>query len=479
MTNPQAMNRRRYSINRVHIVGALLAAVLACALTTASAAPRPNLILILADDLGYGDVSTYGRQDVRTPQLDRLAAEGMLFTNMRANCSVCSPTRAALLTGRYADRVGVPGVIRGPRDTFQGSMGYFDPTVATLADELKKAGYHTALVGKWHLGLESPNTPNERGFDFFQGTLHGNFDSYTTHLHRGINWLRRNTEVIQPTGHLTDLFTDWAVAYLRERARRPEQPFFLYLAHFAPHDPIQPPEEWLARVKQRDPQLPAQRAAYVALVEHLDHGLGRVLETLRETGLERNTLVFFTSDNGGALNHGANNAPWRGGKTDLYDGGLRVPFVARWPGHIPAGSRSDYAGLIFDVFPTALELAGRPLAPDLDAVSLLPVLRGGNLAGPRDLYFVRREGGRAAGKSHEALIRGEWKLVQNDPFRPLELFNLKTDPAERNDLATDPAHRKLFNELLAALQQHIQRGGATPWQPPSTRTLNSVGQQSK
>lgn len=169
----------------------------------------PNFLLILTDDHGYGDVSAYGAPDVRTPHLDRLAAEGMRFTTMRANATVCSPSRAALLTGRYPDRVGVPGVIRThPED----SWGWLDPATPTLADDLKQAGYHTALIGKWHLGLASPNTPNERGFDLFHGFLGDMMDSYTTHLRHGQNYLRRNREVLEADGHATDLFTDWASA---------------------------------------------------------------------------------------------------------------------------------------------------------------------------------------------------------------------------------------------------------------------------
>ncbi len=426
---------------------------------------KPNFLLIFTDDHGYGDVSTYGASDVRTPNIDRLATEGMLFTTMRANCTVCSPSRAALLTGRYADRVGVPGVIRTHADN---SWGYFDPKVPTLADELKRAGYHTAIVGKWHLGLESPNTPNERGFDFFHGFLGDMMDSYTNHLRHGLNYLRRNTEVIEAQGHATDLFSDWAGAYLRERAQRKDQPFFLYLAYNAPHFPIEPPADWLDRVRGRAPHLDEKRARNVAFVEHLDDRIGRVLAVLKETGLERNTLVVFTADNGGSLPHGQNNDPWRDGKQSHYDGGLRVPFAARWPAHIKPGSRSDYAGLVFDLFPTFLELAGRPRAPDLDAVSLVPVLTGGALTTPRDLYFVRREGGNYAGKSYEAIIRGEWKLLQNDPFRPLELYNLKDDPREENNLAA--ANRQKFNELLPVLRAHIQRGGAASWQKPATQS---------
>jgi arylsulfatase A-like enzyme len=428
---------------------------------------KPNFIVIFADDLGYGDVSTYHPSDVRTPQIDQLAAEGMLFTTMRANCTVCSPSRAALLTGRYADRVGVPGVIRTrPED----SWGWFDPTVPTLADELKRVGYHTAIIGKWHLGLASPNTPNERGFDFFHGFLGDMMDSYTTHLRHGHNYMRRKREVIEPQGHATELFTDWASEYLVEQAKQKEQPFFLYLAYNAPHFPIEPPAEWLAKVKERAPQLDEKRAKNVALVEHLDHCIGRVFKTLKEMGLDQNTVVAFTSDNGGSLPHAQNNDPWRDGKQSHYDGGLRVPFMVRWPGQIKAGSRSDYAGLNFDLFPTFLELAGATRSNELDAVSLVPVLQGGKITAPRDLYFVRREGGVTyGGKSYEAIIRGEWKLLQNDPYSPLELYNIQNDPGETKDLAA--SNKKVVNELAAALRLHIQRGGATPWQAPPRKPV--------
>lgn len=422
--------------------------------------PRPNVLVILTDDHGYGDVSTYHASDVRTPHIDELAAGGMLFHNMRANCTVCSPSRAALLTGRFPDRVGVPGVIRTQPEN---SWGYFDPTVSTLADELKLAGYHTAIVGKWHLGLASPNTPNERGFDFFHGFLGDMMESYTTHLRHGKNYMRRNGETIEPVGHATDLFSEWAAEYLRERSKNPTQPFFLYLAYNAPHFPIEPPAQWLERVKQRAPELEEKRAKNVAFVEHLDDGIGLVLRVLRETGLDQSTLVAFTADNGGSLPHGQNNAPWRDGKQSHYDGGLRVPFVMRWPGHVRPGSHSDYAGLSFDLFPTLLDLAGRPKAEDLDAVSLLPIINGDAITKPRDLYFVRREGGAEyGGKSYEALIRGDWKLMRNNPFSPLELYNLRDDPHEKNDLAA--SRKKIVNELSSALRVHIQNGGATAWQ---------------
>jgi len=432
--------------------------------TVTSAADRPpNFLLIFTDDHGYGDVSTYHESDAQTPNIDRLAAGGMLFTTMRANCTVCSPSRAALLTGRYADRVGVPGVIRTQPEN---SWGYFDPQVPTLSSELKQAGYHTAIIGKWHLGLESPNLPNERGFDLFHGFLGDMMDSYITHKRHGNNYLRRNSEVIEAEGHATDLFTDWAIAHLRERAQKPDKPFFLYLAFNAPHFPIEPPAAFLDKVKARAPQLDEKRAKNVAFVEHLDDRIGRVLTALKEAGLEENTVVVFTADNGGSLPHGQNNAPWRDGKQSHYDGGLRVPFMVRWPAQIKAGSHSDYAGLNFDLFPTFLELAGRKPAADLDAVSLVPLLQGKTIDMPRDLYFVRREGGGTyLGKSYEALIRGDWKLLQNNPFSPLELYNLKDDPQEKNNLAA--TNKQKFQELAKAMQAHIQRGGQTPWQPPA------------
>jgi len=449
-------------MTRFFLACGLLSIFLAVGVLAAEERKPPNFLLILTDDHGYGDVSTYHESDVRTPNIDRLAAEGMLFTTMRSNATVCSPSRAALLTGRYPDRVGVPGVIRTvPAD----SWGYFAPGVPTLADELKGRGYHTAIVGKWHLGLESPNTPNERGFDLFQGFLGDMMDSYTTHRRQGHNYMRRNGEEIDPAEHATDLFSDWAAEYLHERAAHREQPFFLYLAYNAPHFPIEPPAEWLARTKERLPALDEGRQKNVALIEHLDGGIGRVLAALKKAGLEENTVVAFTADNGGSLPHRQNNTPWRDGKQSHYDGGLRVPFLVRWPAGLKGGQRSDYAGLSFDLFPTFLELAGGQPSEELDAVSLVPILKGEGTAAERDLYFVRREGGPVyGGKSYEAIIRGEWKLMQNDPYSPLELYNLREDPQEERNVAA--TNRKIVNELSGALRGHIQRGGRTPWQKP-------------
>src|ERR1041384_2109509 len=293
-----------------------------------SPSPKPNIVIILTDDQGRGDYSAFGTRDIRTPNLDRLCREGMTFQNFYANSCVCSPSRAALLTGCYPDRVGVPGVIReeSPAD----SWGWLSARATLLPQVLRGAGYHSAIIGKWHLGVGSPNTPTERGFDFYHGFLGDMMDDYWTHLRHGRNFMRRNLEVVEPKGHATDVFTGWACDYLEERAKA-LAPFFLYLAYNAPHGPVQPPPDWLDKVRQREPGISERRAKLVALIEHLDAGIGKVLDALERLGLAGNTLLIFTSDNGGLLTDGANNGPWRSGKTHMYEGGLRVPRLARRP----------------------------------------------------------------------------------------------------------------------------------------------------
>lgn len=426
---------------------------------------RPNLLVILADDLGYGDLSAYGAKDMRTPHIDGLLAGGMRFDRFYANSPVCSPTRAALLTGRYPDLVGVPGVIRTHAEN---SWGHLAREAVLLPRVLKKAGYHTALVGKWHLGLEAPNTPTDRGFDHFHGFLGDMMDDYNDHRRHGINYMRLGRREIDPPGHATDLFTRWAADYLRDHAGRRE-PFFLYLAYNAPHTPIQPRAEWLRKVREREPGMTPQRAGLVALVEHMDDGVGQVLRTLRETGQLENTLVVFTSDNGGQLSAGASNGEFRGAKEDMYEGGIRVPMGAAWPGRIPPGSRSERVGLAMDLFPTLCEAAGVEPGERLEGVSLLPTLVGKDAPEPeRTLFWIRREGGpRYQGMTSAAVRRGDWKLVHNGPFEPLRLFNLKDDPREQTDLSS--RSREPFNQLAGELRAQIRRAGAVPWAPDTDR----------
>ena len=427
-----------------------------------SVGARPNILVIFVDDLGYGDLSSYGAPDLRTPNVDRLVADGMRFDRFYANCPVCSPTRAALLSGRYQELVGVPGVIRTHANN---SWGYLSPNAVLMPQLLKRAGYATALIGKWHLGLTSPNTPNERGFDFFHGFLGDMMDDYYTHRRHDQNYMRRNAEIIDPSGHATDLFSEWASAYLRRQ--RTDKPFFLYLCYNAPHTPIQPPDDWVERIKKREPGIDAKRAKLGALIEHLDDGIGRVLRTLKETGLDRNTIVVFTSDNGGQTSVGARNGPVRAGKGTLYEGGIRVPTAIRWPGRIRAGSQSSRVLLSMDLMPTLLEAAGVSIDHEIDGQSFLPALLGRDQPEPkRDLFFGRREGGRVfRGGTIEAIRRGDWKLLRSRPGGPWELYNLATDPLEQTDVAAREPERT--RALRTAMEAQLARYATVPWQPPS------------
>ncbi|MEP6668681.1 MAG: sulfatase-like hydrolase/transferase [Chthoniobacter sp.] len=440
--------------------------LLACAFALHAAAaepPKPNIIVILCDDLGRGDYSAFGTKDIRTPNVDRLCREGLTFDNFYANSCVCSPSRAALMSGCFPNRVGVGGMIR--EEDPDGNWGWLSPNAKLFPQLLKPAGCHSAIVGKWNLGINSPNTPTERGFDLFDGFLGDMMEDYWTHLRHGLNLMRHNRETVSPEGHATDIFTDWACRYLDERGKSKE-PFFLYLAYNAPHDPIQPKPEWLAKVKAREPGISEKRAKLVALIEHLDDGVGKVLAKLDETGLAKNTLVLFSSDNGGVLGNEANNGPWRSGKTHMYEGGLRVPGVVRWPDHIAPGTHSNRIVLLMDVLPTAMEMAGLTPPAGLDGVSFLPTLRGEAQPEPvRDLYFMWREGGLAhQGASTEALRQGDWKLVRDNVFAPIELYNLKDDPQETTDLANK--EKSTFRNLSLAMRRQVQRAGSVPWQPP-------------
>jgi len=420
---------------------------------------KPNLLVILVDDLGYGDLSSYGAPDMKTPHIDRLVAEGMRFSSAYANCPVCSPTRAALLTGRYQELVGVPGVIRTHPHN---SWGRLTPEARLMPQLLRAAGYTSAIVGKWHLGLESPDTPTERGFDFFHGFLGDMMDDYYRHRRHNINYMRRQKETIDPEGHATDLFSQWACEYLRQAERG--KPFLLYLAYNAPHTPIQPPKEWLEKVKAREAGISERRAKLVALIEHMDDGIGKVLATLDETGLAKSTLVLFTSDNGGQTDVGARNGPLRAGKGTMYEGGIRVPMAVRWPGRVRPGSRTDRVALSMDILPTLLEAAGVTVEHEIDGASFLPALLGRAQPEPkRDLFWGRREGGPFKGGTIEAVRRGDWKLLRPMPGRPLELYNLKADPQETRDRAkAEPAR---FKELARALDAQLARYARVPWQP--------------
>lgn len=419
---------------------------------------KPNIIFILADDLGYGDLSCQGGKDIRTPHIDRLFDDGVRFTNFYANSTVSSPTRASLMTGRYPDLVGVPGVIRTHKED---SWGYFLPQAVTLPALLKKADYQTALIGKWHLGLEAPNIPNLRGFDFFHGFLGDMMDDYWTHRRHGMNYMRLNENEIDPKGHATDIFSDWAIDYISEKAHE-DAPFFLYLAYNAPHFPIQPPPEWLEKVKAREKGIDEKRAKNVALVEHLDEGIGRVLEALDEKEIYENTIIIFSSDNGGHLPSGASNGTLRGGKQDMYEGGIKVPTCMVWKGKIKSGSTSDRLSLTMDFFPTICDVSGITISHEIDGLTILPdILRKDQSSNERTVYFMRREGGIYGGLCYYTVRKGNYKLVQNTPYEKLQLFNIHSDPMEKFPLNTDSEQ---FKNLKFELSQHIRRSGKIPWQ---------------
>jgi arylsulfatase A-like enzyme len=423
---------------------------------------RPNIVLILADDLGYGDLASYGATDMRTPHIDRLLGEGLRMDHFYANSTVCSPTRAALLSGKYQELVGVPGVIRDHRP--ENSWGYLDPQAKLIPQMLARVGYQSAIIGKWHLGSGPENHPLAYGFDYFHGWLGDMMDDYYEHRRVGINYMARNHEIIDTRGrHATELFTDWAVDYVREQAAE-EAPFFLYLAHFAPHFPIQPPEEWLSRVHRREEEIGGKRAAAVALIEHMDHEIGRLMAAIDGAGLAETTLVLFTSDNGGSLPHAQSNGNWRGGKQDMYEGGIRVPFGAYWPGRIQPGTESRTVALTMDLVPTLCRLAGLDVLDPMDGVDIGPSWFAAETQElERDLFWVRREGNpEYMGLTIWAMRRGDWKLVKNSHDAPFELFNLRLDPRETMDVSED--YPAIYRPMLTALRAHIQRGGAVPWQ---------------
>ncbi len=421
-------------------------------------AQLPNILVILGDDHGYGDISAHRGPHIQTPNIDRIAENGIRMTQFYANSSVCSPSRAALMTGRYPDRVGVPGVIRTYPES---NWGYFSRDAITLPSMLKQKDYHTSIIGKWHLGLEPENHPCKRGFDHFHGFLGDMMDDYYTHLRHDQNYMRKDLEVIDPRGHATDLFTEWAVEVIHGHAHS-SQPFFLYLAYNAPHTPIQPPEDWIERVRQREPDASPERVKYIALVEHMDAGIGRVLDTLEQTGQLSNTLVVYTSDNGGQLNVGATNGDLKGGKGQMYEGGIRVPTCAMWTDGIEKGNVCDNVAMLMDLFPTACEIAGASVNHEIEGQSILPTLRGESQDfSDRAMYWVRKDGGPSfLGLNQHAVRRGNIKLLHNSPFEPLELYDLGNDPQETSDQAKTGA----FREMGELLQTEMQQNGSIPWQ---------------
>lgn len=417
-----------------------------------NARQRPNVVLIVSDDQGLADLSCCGAKRIRTPHLDRLMGSGIRLTRFYASSALCSPTRAALMTGWYPDMAAPLG-----NDPEQGKRR-LAPFAVPLPQSLKRAGYRTALVGKWHLGETSPSLPQENGFDEFWGFPGPMLKSYFTHAKQKgtAKGLWHNAEPLAVEGHATDLFTGWAVDFIRDEAAR-GNPFFLYLPYNAPHSPLEARPDWLERVRRRFPDLKEGPANSIGLVEHLDESVGRVVEAIRTAGVSDRTLVIFTSDNGGRRGL-TEPAGLRGGKGELYEGGLRVPCCAVWPGRIAAGSQSARLALSMDLYPTICEAAGAAYDAAMPAKSLLPTLLGKAQPADERILVFTVPAGKTAGALAKlplyACRQGDWKIVQSAPRAPMELYNLKDDPGEENPL---PTTLEAYGRLQEALQQHLLR----------------------
>jgi arylsulfatase A-like enzyme len=440
----RATSSRPTSLGRRDFLGltgsALAAAVGAPAILTR--AREPNLLFILADDLGYGDLSSFGRPDYQTPVLDRLAASGVRFTNAYSAASVCTPTRAGFMTGRYPERL--PAGLQQPMSWVidQEGLGPEQPTIAT---QLKARDYETALIGKWHLGYRPEYGPIRHGFDEFFGILSGGVDYFT---HRDATrrlGLYEGLVTVEKTGYMTDLLTNRAVEYVSRQRRRP---FYLSLQYTAPHWPWQGPGDHLTDTSMDGFQGGGgSPKVYARMVQSLDTGVGRVLDALSKNRIERNTLVIFTSDNGGERY--SYNWPHQEGKGTLWEGGIRVPAMMRWPGVIPGGGVSDQIAISMDWTATLMAAGGAQAKTGypLDGVDLLPVANRGRRPMPRTLFW-RQPGLRYNGQPPQAAVRqGRWKYLDVNGER--HLFDIVSDPGERKNLRE--AHPEVARELGSAL----------------------------
>ncbi len=402
----------------------------------AESAKQPNILVIVADDLGYGDVGFNGCKDIPTPNIDGIAAAGVRCSNGYVSCPVCSPTRAGLLTSRYQERFGHefnPGPIE---DTEKAAEFGLPLTETTLANSLKSAGYSTGLVGKWHLGFDEKYRPQQRGFDEFFGFLggaHQYFQRGKGKAAQAAPIYRGNTPVDE-SEYLTDAFTREAVAFLD---RRQDKPFFLLLTYNAVHNPLQAPEKYLSRFSGISDE---QRRTYAAMLSALNDGVGKVMETLRKKGLEENTLIFFISDNGGPTKgNGSNNGPLRGDKATVWEGGIRIPFLIQWKGKLPGGKVYDQPVISLDIGATAAAAAGAAHGggKPIDGVNLLPFVLGEAKQPPHETLYWR------FGQQH-AIRQGNYKLLQRNK-QPQELYDLAADPGEQHDLAGEK--REIVDQL--------------------------------
>lgn len=445
-------------------------------LTPVAVFAKPNIVFILADDLGWSDTATYGSKYYETPNIDRLAAQGLKFTNYH-NCQNCQPTRAALMTGQYAARTGVYTV--GGIDRFDWRSRNLRPVdnvqnlpleKITIAQQLKAAGYATGMFGKWHLGQQGKHHPAERGFDEAIVSMGAHFDFNT------------QPKVDVPKGaYLADWLTDKSIDFIR---RHKEGPFFLYLPHFGVHAPHQAKKELVERFKEKPGVGGHNNPTYAAMIYSVDESVGRIMQTLDELKLAENTVLIFSSDNGGVggyVREGikqagdvTDNAPLRSGKGSLYEGGVRDPLVVRWPGVIPPGTTCGVPTIHVDVFPTFLELTGAaaPEKQPLDGQSLVPLMRDPKAALKRSAIFQHFPGYLGAGAGHwrttpvGTIQAGDWKLMEFFEDGRLELYNLRQDIGETRNLATEmPEKAKELHAQMKEWRKSVEAPMPTPNKP--------------
>ena len=389
---------------------------------------RPNVVLIITDDLGWADLGAYGATDIRTPNLDRLAREGLRLTDFYANGVTCSPTRAGLISGRYQQRYGIEAPLSNADragDRGLAANGY------SLPQLLKNHGYATGLIGKWHLGYVEQKSPNAHGFDYFFGLKSGYHDYYTHHDGAGQPDLWENDKPVDRDGYTTDLVTERAARFIDEHKN---EPFFLDVAYTAPHWPYQVPgnpsiaPNNAAHVLPQDLET-STRSDYVAMVEHLDSQIGKLLAAIERAGIAEDTIVIFTNDNGGEWL--SSSAPLFGRKWTVFEGGIRVPAIVRWPNRIRAGSVSDQVGITMDLTASILAVTGAPVPAEakLEGLNLFPVWEGRTPELERTLFW---RSGSGPGKQ-TAVRRGDWKVIVDGTHA--YVFDLRTDLSERNDLA--------------------------------------------
>ena len=428
----------------------------------APAATQPNLVFILVDDMGYGDLGCTGSRDINTPNIDRLAKEGVMMTDFYANAPVCTPTRAGFMLGRWQQRVGLEFAFGYQVEQMKKVAGEWVPEPdmhglglpleeTTLADRLKAAGYVNGAFGKWHLGFKDEYNPLHRGFDEYFGELLGHADFYRHQYYDGTRALREGLQPVEMNGrYFTDLVNERAAGFVKKHAGK-GKPFFLYVPHLAVHAPFQPPDAPETPMVTKESMLTGSRAIYKAMLERVDQGVGMILAELEAAGVADDTLIAFSSDNGGE--RWASNAPLFHHKATLWEGGIRVPCLLRWPGRLAPGTKSAQPGITMDLTATFLAAAGvaAPQDKPLDGLDLLPLLTGAQPPVERSFYW--RIG--RSNRTMKAIRHGKWKYVNDGNTMDL-LFDLEQDIGERQNLHfTHPEISADLKKRLAAWEAEM------------------------